>query len=344
MPTTDHQTFTGGGEPNPDPLPGAWRRPEPYRAEDTLIDAVNMALALRRPLLLEGDPGAGKTRLAYAVAYEMGWPLHTCYVRSTSRAEDLLYEFDQLNRLYDIQASCAIARSSGEDDGGTVPAPPEKTEYLAFQPLGMAVKNAADKGRPSVVLIDEIDKADIDFPNDLLQVLEEWRFSVKEIVDKKTGKPMEIDALQGESKKDRKAALPLVIVTSNREKELPPAFLRRCLYYFIEFPKPEKLQEILSVHFGKGIDERFQTAVAKFMELRGTDRKDELFSWRKKPGASELIDWASMLEERNFPVSKLKKCHPTRLPFLETLVKSGDDRESLMKKRHETGAAAPGKK
>lgn len=329
MPTED-RVFTGDGKRHDKPLDGAWSISEKYRADDPLVEAVNMALALRRPLLLEGDPGSGKTRLAYAAAWELGWPLHTCYVRSTSRAEELLYEFEQLNRLYDIQSACAVFQ--GKSD---VPKPREKTEYLTFKPLGQAVMDSAEDDRPSVVLIDEIDKADIDFPNDLLQVLEEWRFSVKEIADKESGKPMEIDALKGKDKKERRNSLPLVIVTSNREKELPPAFLRRCLYFFIEFPNQDKLAKILSAHFDRPIDERFETALGKFLELRGTDKGDEPISWRKKPGASELIDWVTLLENNGFSSDALKNRPIFDLPFQGSLVKSQADLEALGKIRTE---------
>ena len=333
---TDPIRYSGDGQRKRPPLPDAREREEPYRADPELVNAVNMALTLRRPLLLEGDPGAGKTRLAYAVAYELGWPLHACYVRSTSRTDDLLYEFDQLNRLYDIQASCALVKAENPEGSDDVPKPPDKTRYLLFRPLGQAILDARDHDRPSVVLIDEIDKADIDFPNDLLQVLEEWRFTVKEMGKASAEMSFrEIDALKNQSKKERKDALPLVIVTSNREKDLPPAFLRRCLYFFIEFPDRDKLLEILRTHFPESADDRFEAAVTRFMELRGVNRRGAPIPWRKKPGASELIDWFALLEDADFPTEELKRMDVTDLPFRETLVKNQMDREALLKKRSE---------
>ncbi len=305
MPETPE--YTGSGKPPAVRPDDAWNREEPYCPEPGLKQAVNTALYLKRPLLLEGEPGAGKTRLAYAVAYELGWPLHDCYVRSTSRAEDLLYEYDQLNRLYDIQEKVFN----------------EKKAYVTLLPLGKAVEDAAEKDRPSVVLIDEIEKADIDFPNDLLQVFEEWRFKIKEEED--GGRV--IDALRGKPAKDRKHALPLVIVTSNRERDLPPAFLRRCLYYFIPFPEADTLKKILEAHSVEPVNQFFETVVNRFMDLRKT------VNWVKKPGSGELIQWVEMLESAlgkgEITLESLKTDRLSRLPYREIFVKNKPDLDAL---------------
>ncbi len=160
--------FEGDGKRRYDALDGAPTEPETYVASDELQKAVSRALYLRRPLLLEGEPGCGKTRLAYAVAYELGYPLFPAYIQSTSRARDLLYTFDALRRLYDIQETTK--------SGGAIK---RKSEYVKRGPLGEAIRKAQND-IPSVVLIDEIDKADIDFPNDLLLALDRLQFEVEE--------------------------------------------------------------------------------------------------------------------------------------------------------------------
>ncbi len=296
-----------------DPLPGAYDKPEPYIADEKLAEAVNIALYLRRPLLLEGEPGCGKTRLAYAVAYQLGYPLKTCYIRSVSRAQDMLYSYDQLKRLYDIQErkTCGI---QGE--------PPPKTNYRQWRELGEAIRLAAKKDRPCVVLIDEIDKADIDFPNDLLLVLDEWKFKVEETDET-------VDALKDNATvEDRKLFLPLVIITSNREKELPAPFLRRCLYYYIDFPEPSTLDKILDVHFAHKITPLFEKAVNKFMALRTAGLR-----WRKIPSTSELIDWIKILErdekQGRLTADHLASYNIGDLPYLEILVKTQSDRNAL---------------
>ena len=305
------RSYTGKGECRYEPLPDAWQEPEPYIAPKSLTDAVNAALYLRRPLLLEGDPGCGKTRLAYAVAYELGFPLHTCYIRSTSRAQDLLYDYDALGRLYDIQE-------------GKVADNPTKArsrqEYVTLGELGNAIAQSQND-IPSVVLIDEIDKADIDFPNDLLLELDRLQFQVKEVLE------MKFDALNGKKRQERREFLPLIIVTSNREKELPKPFLRRCLFYYIEFPNQETLKQILKSHFQPKLTPLFEAALKKFWQLR------ELKSWRKIPGTSEFLDWVAILEReqqaKKLTAKELESTHPVKLPHLETLVKTQSDREAL---------------
>jgi MoxR-like ATPase len=283
--------------------------------------------------LLEGDAGCGKTRLAYAVAYELGYPLHPCYVRSTSRAQDLLYDYDALGRLYDIQeqkagenrAESELTGQQKGENSDRQPSPslnqfPSRQKYVTLGELGRAIEQS-EKDIPSVVLIDEIDKADIDFPNDLLLELDRLQFQVKEVPQ------LRFDALKGKMRKERRQFLPLIIVTSNREKELPKPFLRRCLYYYIEFPEQAALRKILQSHFQPQLTPLFEAAVKKFWELR------QLRSWRKIPGTSEFLDWVAVLEEqervKQLTAKELASTHPVNLPRLETLVKTQSDLDAL---------------
>jgi MoxR-like ATPase len=307
--------YIGDGKRHYDPLPGAWSEPEPYIAFSTLAEAVNVALHLRRPLLVEGDPGCGKTRLAYATAYELGYPLKACYIRSTSRAQDLLYTYDAVKRLYDIQERKTIG-----DEGQ----PPSRKEYVSLGRLGEAIQ-LSEKDIPSVVLIDEIDKADIDFPNDLLLVLDRLQFEVDEVEEE-----YRFDALKGKSRDERKDVLPLIIVTSNREKELPKPFLRRCIFYYIEFPDYDTLAKIMEIHFQKGITPLFEEAIKQFWRLRQQE-----FRWRKIPSTSELLDWIQVLErdekDGKLQVQDLATSPISNLPHLETLVKTQSDFDALRK-------------
>lgn len=305
---------------------GSPDKPEPYIATPSLINAVNMALLLRRPLLLEGDPGCGKTRLAYAIAYELGYTLKECYVRSTSRARDLLYTYDALQRLYDIQIAVA-EHKNGEFALDAIQKKKQKStafppqEYIKLGNLGEAIQ-LSQEGAPSVVLIDEIDKAEFDFPNDLLQLLEQLRFQIDD------APTMAFDALQGKTHKERRDVLPIFIITSNRERELPKPFLRRCLYYYIEFPGLEELKNIVKRHFEQGITPLFLAATKKFWQLRDAD-----FSWRKPPSTSELLDWLHVLEvaeeQGKVTAEQLELSTLANLPYLEALVKTESDRAAL---------------
>ena len=264
---------------------GAWTRREQYIASDGLVKAVNLALYLKRPLLLEGEPGCGKTRLARSIAYELGYPLKECYIRSTSRAQDLLYTYDAVRRLYDVH------ESSKNSEKSTLPS---RKEYVTLGELGEAIA-LAEKDTPSVVLIDEIDKADIDFPNDLLMTLEQWKFEAEEAREKKGNKKIELkhNAIKDKEFDERKPVLPLVIITSNREKELPAPFLRRCLFYYIEFPEKATLEDILDSHFpGKVTSALFEAALEKFLWIR----QHPQIRLRKNPSTSELLDWIKALE------------------------------------------------
>jgi MoxR-like ATPase len=290
-------------------LPGAFMEPEPYMAAKSLADAVNIALYLRRPLLLEGDPGCGKTRLAHAVAYELGYPLKECYIRSTSRAKDLLYSYDAVGRLYDIQE-----QNVASDKHDPLP----RREYVTLGKLGEAIE-LSEHNIPSVVLIDEVDKADIDFPNDLLQVLDRMEFEIDEV------KGWKFEALSGRTRQERRDFLPLFIITSNREKELPKPFLRRCLFYYIEFPDQATLTEIIRSHFPNTVSPVFQEAVKRFWELRSK----EIVNLRKPPSTSELLDWVQILEQEEkdgkITAEQLMRKSLKELPYLETLVKTQSD-------------------
>ncbi|OKH47367.1 AAA family ATPase [Scytonema sp. HK-05] len=266
---------------------------EPYLPDDKLVEAVNLAIALGRPLLLQGEPGCGKTRLAYAVAYALGLPLEVSYIKSTSRAQDLLYTYDAVNRLYDAQLGAEGQRSR------------DIRNYIQLGPLGRAIARA-QYGRRSVVLIDEIDKADLDFPNDLLWELDRLEFRVTEAP--------EIYYAVGKNP----ALRPIVFVTHNEEKALPTAFLRRCIFHYVEFPETEEdLQQVLATHEISN-PELSKKAIEVLLKLRD-------INLTKPPGLSELLDWVGYLKAVETPVEELDK-----LPYLGALLKQEIDRQRAM--------------
>jgi MoxR-like ATPase len=268
----------------------------PYLVPHELQTAVNLAISLGRPLLLQGDPGVGKTRLASAVAYALGLPLEQAYIKSTSRGRDLLYTYDAVRRLHDAQLGW---RGSTGIRGQRRPAN-EVDRYIRLGPLGRAIVRAG-YFRRSVVLIDEIDKADLDFPNDLLRELDELAFDIDE-----TGRRHEVPA-------DRPDLRPIIVVTNNEEKALPGAFLRRCIFHYVEFPEsPEQLNQILALH-GSGQPELRKRAVDLLLGLRGLDLV-------RRPGVSELLDWVRFLEAVQAPLDELD-----RLPYLGALIKQRSD-------------------
>ena len=255
-----------------------------YLTNESLRAAVNAALALSRPLLVKGEPGTGKTLLAEAVAEALGADLIHWSVKSTSKAQDGLYVYDTVQRLYDARF--------GEGDVKDI------RHYIKMGPIGRAF--AAE--RRTVLLIDEVDKADLEFPNDLLHELDRMRFVVLETGD-------EVIAKQR----------PVVILTSNNEKELPDAFLRRCVFHFLDFPEPSMMKSIVRVHHPKLDEQLVDQAVVAFYELRQTPRL------RKRPSTSELIDWISVLKTAGVGADRLAK----ELPFLGVLVKKEQDIELL---------------
>ena len=270
----------------------------PYLPSDELVEAVNLSILLERPLLLKGVPGCGKTAVAAAVASELGLPLERWPVKSTSRARDGLYVFDGLRRLHDAQLA-AVQGASVQTDSGQQAKPNraklDAANYIRLGPLGRAFASETK----TVVLIDEIDKADIDFPNDLLNELDERYY-----VEEETG--MRVDAKQR----------PIVIVTSNDEKALPDAFLRRCVFHYIDFPDVARLRQILAAHFIDLSDEVAMLVIARFQELRSTTRD-------KKPSTSELLDWVTVLQQH--PDDEILKLLNGKLPYRSVLLKSFRD-------------------
>lgn len=269
----------------------------PYLPNQELVEAVNLAIVLGRPLFLKGEPGCGKTRLARAVAYELNLPFEAWYVKSTSRAQDGLYVYDAVGRLRDAQLAVSPRAISNEGAISTNDA----NNYIQMGPLGRAFQ----KNERCVVLIDEIDKADIDFPNDLLLELDQRFFTVAE-----TGETI------------RANAPPIVFITSNDEKELPDAFLRRCLFHYVEFPNPERLQEIINRIFPDLPSTLVEKALIRFVELRKEMYRDK-GSTGKKVSTSELIDWLNVLQR--YPEEKVLKDLEGKLPYAGVLLKSWED-------------------
>jgi MoxR-like ATPase len=258
-----------------------------YIASDELKHAVNVAVALARPLLVRGEPGTGKTLLAENLARSLGLPLIRWHVKSTTKAKDGLYVYDTVARLHDSRFGSGDVK--------------DIARYIRLGPLGEAL---AAESRV-VLLIDEIDKADIEFPNDLLLELDAMRFRIDE-----TGR--EIVAHER----------PVVVITSNNEKELPDAFLRRCVFHYIQFPNRELMTEIVRVHHPDITDRVLDNALEVFFGLRATPKL------RKKPSTSELIDWICALNKAGVDLSRVGG----GIPFLGTLLKTEQDVELVGKR------------
>ncbi len=258
-----------------------------YIASDELRHAVNVAVALARPLLVRGEPGTGKTLLAENLASALGLPLIRWHVKSTTKAKDGLYVYDTVARLHDSRFDSANVR--------------DIAKYIKLGPLGQAL----DAGSRVVLLIDEVDKADLEFPNDLLHELDAMRFRIEE-----TGREV--------AAKER----PIVIITSNNEKELPDAFLRRCVFHYIQFPTRELMTEIVRVHHPDITDRVLDNALEVFFGLRATPKL------RKKPSTSELIDWICALKKAGVDLARVSG----GIPFLGTLLKTEQDVELVGKR------------
>ena len=259
---------------------------ENYVATDELAAAVNAAVTLERPLLVKGEPGTGKTELARQVAQSLGAPLLEWHIKSTTKAHQGLYEYDAVARLRDSQL--------GDDRVHDV------TNYIRKGKLWEAFTHDT---RP-VLLIDEIDKADIEFPNDLLQELDKMEFYVYE-----TGETIRADVR------------PIVIITSNNEKELPDAFLRRCFFHFIAFPDEDTMEKIVQVHFPDLKGRLLSEALSTFFELRTVP------GLKKKPSTSELLDWLKLLLAEDIDPAVLRERDPRKLipPMHGALLKNEQD-------------------
>ncbi|AVQ70951.1 ATPase [Microcystis sp. MC19] len=287
----------------------------PYDAGDELIEVVNLAIELGMPLLLEGEPGCGKSRLAHALVYEFNYrqesnPIkyYEWIVQSTSKAEDSLYQYDYIGRLQAAQISGILSQKGAGESSSEQKNPATSKDWVDLQPLGKAFKQSQDKQEQSVVLIDEIDKADRDFPNDLLLAIESRRFFIKET---------------GELIQANDQAFPLIIITSNQEKNLPNAFLRRCIYHYIELPNQERLRKILTERFTDAEQEVIIKAVDRFLEVR-TSQDETKSEGEKKVSTSELIAWfKSLLKYKTEEI--IAKLNEDKLPHASVLLKSRTD-------------------
>ena len=281
--TSGHVSLSGGNEPG---LIMRFAGTSTYVATEDLRVAVSAAIALERPLLIKGEPGTGKTVLAHEVAAAVGAPLIEWHIKSTTKAQQGLYDYDAVSRLRDSQLGDERVK--------------DIRNYIRRGKLWEAF--VSDQ-RP-VLLIDEVDKADIEFPNDLLQELDRMEFYVYE-----TGET--IKAVQR----------PIVMITSNNEKELPDAFLRRCFFHYIKFPDPDTMRQIVDVHF-PGLKQRLlKEALTIFYELR------EVPGLKKKPSTSELLDWLKLLLNEDIDADTLRERDPKKAipPLHGALLKNEQD-------------------
>lgn len=251
-----------------------------YVASQELMNSVNVAMALKKPLLIKGEPGTGKTMLAEAIAKTLDMDLIIWNIKSTTKAQDGLYVYDTVQRLYDSQ----FGEGSVDDI----------RKYIKLGKMGEAFSSE----KQVVLLIDEIDKADLEFPNDLLWELDKMEFYINETKETITAKHR-----------------PIVIITSNAEKELPDAFLRRCIFHFIEFPGPEKMFEIVNVHYPDMDKKLLGQAMEAFYWIRSMP------DVQKKPSTSELLDWLQAMVLGGIPAEKVRES----FPFIGTLLKKNQD-------------------
>lgn len=255
-----------------------------YVVSEELLQVVNISIALQKPLLVKGEPGTGKTELARAISEALNKKLIVWNIKSTTRAQDGLYVYDVVQRLYDSQLGV-----SGVDD---------VDRYVKLGKLGEAFSGEEQ----AVLLIDEIDKADLEFPNDLLWELDRMEFYIPET-----------------RKTVRALNRPIVIITSNAEKELPDAFLRRCIFHYIEFPDPELMAEIVLTHYPDLETALLEQVLHTFYWMR------DLHGLRKKPGTGEVLDWVRALLVSGMDVDRIEK----ELPFAGVLLKKDEDLKLL---------------
>ncbi|MFO8018785.1 MAG: MoxR family ATPase [Promethearchaeia archaeon] len=260
-----------------------------YIADPNLRNIVNTAIALERPLLVKGEPGTGKTLLAHAVAEALDKELIVWNIKSTTEAIDGCYKYDTVQRLNDSRFG------SDERDVNNI------KDYISYGPLGQAFLSEEQV----VLLIDEIDKADIEFPNDLLQELDQMEFYIKETDEFVKAKTR-----------------PIVIITSNNEKELPDAFLRRCVFHYIEFPDKDFMADICNIHYPNLKQNLLKQCLESFYKLRA------ITQLRKMPSTSELLDWIGVLLKSGISIEELKK----EIPFLGVLIKKERDLDLALKK------------
>ncbi|MCA9640921.1 MAG: MoxR family ATPase [Myxococcales bacterium] len=261
-----------------------WSGSAEYIASEDLQRIVNVAIALGRPLLLRGEPGTGKTLLARSIADGLGLPLLTWHVKSTTKAREGCYVYDAVQRLYD-------SRFHDKDVN-------DIRQYIKLGPLGQAF---SAEGRV-VLLIDEVDKADVEFPNDLLHELDAMNFTVAETGDTVSAKTR-----------------PIVVISSNNEKELPDAFLRRVVFHYIDFPDEALMGRIVDVHFPDLDRTLLERALNLFYQLRAVE------GLRKRPSTSELIDWIAALLAHGVDLEAASASREEDLPFLGTLIKRERD-------------------
>ena len=255
-----------------------------YIVSDDLRNSVNIAIALGKPLLIKGEPGTGKTVLAQSIASALDKELIIWNIKSTTKAQEGMYIYDTVQRLYDSQF--------GAQDVANI------KQYIKLGKLGEAFQSE----KQVVLLIDEIDKADLEFPNDLLWELDQMTFYIPETRET-------ISAI----------SRPIVIITSNAEKELPDAFLRRCIFHYIAFPEPEDMEKIIRVHHPNVEKKLLEQAMDTFYMLRNIP------NIQKKPSTSELIDWLQALVVGGMSPNKIKE-----LPFLGVLLKKNEDLDTLL--------------